>query len=178
MAIEPTHTPRLRPARSRPHGRRPGGGRARRGFTLVELLIVVVILAILSAVVLPSFKDSSVRAKESSLVATLNTVRQAVSLYRVQHDENYPGQTSWSEFVTQLSTKTWPDGTAGGPYGPYLRTDIPNNPVNHDATGKLVSDIVSATPSGAEGYAYDPDTGELRANVSGDTSDGTAYWDL
>jgi prepilin-type N-terminal cleavage/methylation domain-containing protein len=148
-----------------------------RGFTLVELLIVVIILAILAAVVIPTFKDSSVEAKESSLATTMNAMRQAISLYRVQHKEVYPGQTNWTQFITQLSTATDADGDAGGAYGPYLRTAIPKNPINDSAVGKLISDM-SVGPSGTEGYAYNPATGELRANVSGATLDGTVYWDL
>lgn len=147
------------------------------GFTLVELLIVVLILAILAAVVIPTFKDSSKEAKESAVVASLNTMRQAISLYRVQHDEIYPGQLDWAQFVTQLSSKTWADGTAGGPFGPYLRTAIPKNPLNDDASGKLLTNM-GVGPSGTEGYAYNPTSGELRANVVGTASDGTAYWDL
>ena len=150
---------------------------AQRGFTLVELLIVVIILAILSAVVLPSFKDSSTQAKEAALVSTLNGVRQAISLYRVQHNEIYPGQTDWDQLVTQLGTNTFADGTSGGPYGPYLRTAIPKNPINHSDDGKLLADM-SAGPSGDQGYAYNSTSGELRANVTGTTAEGVAYWDL
>ena len=40
---------------------------AKKGFTLVEILIVVVILGILAAIVIPQFTDASTQAKESSL---------------------------------------------------------------------------------------------------------------
>ena len=99
------------------------------GFTLVELLIVVVILAILASVVIPQFTNISSEAKESSLRSNLATVRQAISLYRVQHNETYPGQGGWAEFVTQLTTATASDGTPGTKYGPYLRDVFPANPV-------------------------------------------------
>jgi len=158
----------------------PCGIRARRpapGFTLVELLIVVVILGILAAVVIPQFEGTSESTKESALVASLQTVRQAIALYRVQHDEVYPGQNSWSEFVTQLTTATNADGTAGGQYGPYLRTAFPINPVSGVATGKNVV-TMPAGPSGAEGYVYHPANGEIRANVAGTAPSGIDYWDL
>jgi general secretion pathway protein G len=148
----------------------------RSGFTLVELLIVVVILAILAAVVIPQFNSAAHEAKESALVANLGTVRQAIALYRVQHDEVYPGQTDWNEMVTQLTNATNADGTSGGGFGPYLRTGFPINPITAVNTGKN-SDVLTS-PSGPEGYAYSPVTGELRANTPGTAPSGTAYWEL
>lgn len=147
------------------------------GFTLVELLIVVLILGILAAIVVPQFSGISLETKEAALVANLNTVRQAVSLYRIQHDETYPGQSSWADFLTQLSTGTQKDGSSGTQFGPYLLTDFPDNPIAMNDLGKIVNDM-SAGPSGTEGYAYNPFTGELRANISGNSLGGQAYWDL
>ena len=95
--------------------------RARRaGFTLVELLIVVVILAILAAVVIPQINNASAEAKESALRASLATVRQAISLYRVQHAEAYPGMGGWDEFVTQLTEGTDQAGNPGTKYRALL----------------------------------------------------------
>jgi general secretion pathway protein G len=147
------------------------------GFTLVELLIVVIILGILAAVVIPQFANASAEAKESSLRASLSTVRQAISLYRVQHDETYPGLAGWADLVTQLTTGTKADGTAGTQYGPYLRTGFPVNPVTGTATGKTVASMPAAA-SGPEAWIYSTTTGELRANVAGTAPGGSAYFDL
>ncbi|MFT7464640.1 MAG: general secretion pathway protein G [Pseudohongiellaceae bacterium] len=148
-----------------------------KGFTLVELLIVVIILGILAAVVVPQFNGISLETKEASLVANLNTVRQAVSLYRIQHNEIYPGQADWDALLAQLSTATLEDGTAGSQYGPYLLTTFPDNPIAKNNLGKIVNNMAGG-PSGTEGYAYDPTTGELRANLAGNSLSGKAYWDL
>ena len=147
------------------------------GFTLVELLIVVIILGILAAVVIPQFNGASAEAKESALSASLATVRQAISLYRVQHNEVYPGQADWAEFVTQLTTSTDAAGAAGTKYGPYLRTAFPTNPVTGTADGKNVATMPGA-PSGSEAWIYATDSGELRANVAGNAPSGIAYFDL
>jgi len=60
------------------------------GFTLIELLIVVIIIAILAAIAIPQFANTSGDAQESALDANLNTMRSAVELYRVQHRNVYP----------------------------------------------------------------------------------------
>jgi len=147
------------------------------GFTLVELLIVVMILAILAAVVIPQINNASAEAKESALRASLATVRQAISLYRVQHNEAYPGLGGWDEFVTQLTEGTDPAGNPGTKYGPYLRTGFPDNPVTDSADGTVVGVMPAAAPGGTA-WIYSTDVGELRANVVGTAPSGTAFFDL
>jgi len=63
---------------------------ARKGFTLVEILIVVVILGILAAIVIPQFTSASESAKASSLVSQLQTIRSQLEFYQIQHNGNYP----------------------------------------------------------------------------------------
>lgn len=54
----------------------------RRAFTLVELLIVIIIIAVLAAVAIPKFQNSSQRADEASARADLKVIRQAIELFR------------------------------------------------------------------------------------------------
>jgi prepilin-type N-terminal cleavage/methylation domain-containing protein len=55
--------------------------RSRRGFTLVELLIVVIITSVLATIAIPKFADSNIRAKESRLKLFLKTVRDATERF-------------------------------------------------------------------------------------------------
>ncbi len=64
---------------------------AAKGFTLIELLIVVIIIAILAAIAIPQFSNTSGDAQESALQANLTTMRSAIELYRVQHRNVLPG---------------------------------------------------------------------------------------
>jgi prepilin-type N-terminal cleavage/methylation domain-containing protein len=62
-----------------------------KGFTLVELLIVVIILAILAAIVVPQFAATTNDARDSAADATLAGLRASINLYYQQHNNTYPG---------------------------------------------------------------------------------------
>ncbi len=79
----------------------------RRGFTLIEILIVVVILGILAAIVVPQFTNASQEATASSIRSQLQTIRGQVELFRVRNAGALP--TSFDDLITP------PDGQA-----PYL----------------------------------------------------------
>ncbi len=57
---------------------------AHRGFTLIEILIVVVILGILSAIIIPQFTDASEDANDATVRNQLQTLRGAIELYRLE----------------------------------------------------------------------------------------------
>lgn len=62
----------------------------RRGFTLIEILIVVIILGILAAIVIPQFTNASQEATESSIKTQLQTIRGQIELYRVKSGGTLP----------------------------------------------------------------------------------------
>ena len=148
--------------------------RRQSGFTLVELLIVVIILGILAAVVIPQFNTASSEAKESALVSNLATVRQAIELYKVQHNDEFPNLAT---FIDEMTLSTDEDGdTSGTKYGPYIRNSFPKNPINGESS--VVA--LAATPAADddEGWQYDENTGEFRSSAAGTGESGTAYIEL
>jgi prepilin-type N-terminal cleavage/methylation domain-containing protein len=86
--------------------------RAAQGFTLIELLIVVIIIAILAAIAIPQFANTSGDAQEAALDANLNTMRSGIELYRVQHRNAFPGSTVAAASTAEAAACTAAGGTS------------------------------------------------------------------
>src|SRR2546428_14126377 len=90
--------------------------KSNKGFTLVEILIVVIILGILAAIVIPQFTNASQDARKSSLASQLQTLRSQIELYKLQHGDALPDITTAGSGWTPLTTVTAYNGTNFGPY--------------------------------------------------------------
>lgn len=134
---------------------------ARKGFTLVEILIVVVILGILAAIVIPQFTSASESAKSSSLVSQIQTIRSQLELYQVQHGGAYPTLAQmWGNMTgfTNEAGTTNATKTAEYKFGPYLQ----QAPAN--AYSPVASKIGLAADTSAA-WQYIEGTGAIKANV-------------
>jgi general secretion pathway protein G len=146
--------------------------KAKRGFTLVEILIVVVILGILAAIVIPQFTEASTEAKLSSLCTDLQTLRSQIELYKIQHNDTPP---SFANFVAQMTAQTDINGNPGTDYGPYIQK-VPVNQFNdmYDATGiHGLLDNSGAVGDNVGSWEYDETTGAINADDDYD-QDGVA----
>lgn len=72
------------------------------GFTLIDLVIVIVIIAILAAVAIPSFLSINNRAKEASVKTEMFSIATAIALYAADN-ESYPATDSMQELSDYLN---------------------------------------------------------------------------
>ncbi len=129
----------------------------RKAFTLVEVLIVVVIMAVLAATIIPQFTDSAKDAKESNVKFNLHTLRSQITLYKSQHNGLLP-----SADLNELTIQTNISGAVGTDYGPYILS-IPTNQINGENSVKAIaaSPAVAGDVSATDGWLYHAATGGI-----------------
>lgn len=169
-------------------------GRGGRGFSLVELMIVVLIIAILAAIVVPRFSGAAQLATGSAIEQDLRYVRQQIQVYRAQHFGVSPGYVggdpsggpSEAAFIEQMTKPTSATGQVGSTpsdvyrFGPYL-AEVPVNPVNGSSAILIIADSGSMPEPPSEmtpyGWVYKAATLEFRAYVPGTDENGVRFYD-
>jgi general secretion pathway protein G len=123
--------------------------RSERGFTLLELMIVLAIMGVLISIAQPNLKQSIVRAREAVLREDLFQMREAIDQYYADNGK-YP--SSMNDLInTQEKTKS------------YLR-DLPKDPFTSAV------DWITVAPEGEEGGIFDVHSASPLVAV-----DGTSY---
>jgi len=134
-----------------------------KGFTLIELMIVVAIIGILAAIAIPKFADLVTKSKEASVKGSLGTVRSAISIYYSDTEGVFPTAGLWTGLTTD---------------GRYLQNEaliaIPAQTVSGTNTGHGSTSGVAALGD-AGGWAYDAVGGGLQVNCSENDTKGTVW---
>lgn len=162
-----------------------------RGFTLVELLIVVVILGILAAIVIPRFAGASEQSRSATLKKLLQTMRSQISLYEAEHGDG-PGYVnggapslgvlaSANVVENQLTEPTNGDGhwLASPPWdcGPYLM-EWPINPINGQSELLPVGPGAMSLPGDdVNGWVYQRSSMTMKSGAHGSDENGVDFWE-
>jgi prepilin-type N-terminal cleavage/methylation domain-containing protein len=126
------------------------------GFTLIELVIIIVVLGILAAVAIPKYQDITAQAKEASCRNALGGLRSGVTIW-------YANQ------AVKTGTASWPPIDSLRIAGPVMAQSLPKNPYCTDtnAPDSIVTGVTKGTTVGTRGgWAYKASTGELWPNTS------------
>ena len=130
----------------------PVGRRAQRGFTLVELLLVLVILGMLAAIVLPKFSGTTERGRVTAAQTQISTFKTALDAFEVDMGYYPKGKNGLLDLIQQpRDAPNW--------HGPYLQSDaIPKDPWGNDYIYECPGrhnpssyDIMSMGPDGRAG---------------------------
>jgi prepilin-type N-terminal cleavage/methylation domain-containing protein len=142
--------------------------RNRSGFTLIEMLIVIIILGILAMVIIPQITVSTEDAKVTTVKANLLSMRGAIEVYYAQHNMTYPGvkpaggtygtADTAAALLSQLTMFSNSAGTVATAYsatndpltnfvyGPYIKGGaLPANPFNNNAVVTYDTSVVDIT---------------------------------
>ncbi|MDI6807495.1 MAG: type II secretion system protein [Candidatus Eisenbacteria bacterium] len=116
----------------------------RKGFSLIELMIVVVIIGILVAIAVPNFISMQNRAKEGSVKANMHTFQLAMEDYAVQNDGTYAVAADKDDVEALFPGGAWPKNPFTG--SAYADADVGFG-ADPDAAGEM-----AANPATASGY--------------------------
>lgn len=126
------------------------GRKSARGFTLLELMIVITLIMILASIAVPAYNQSIIQARESVLRSNLSTLRNVIDQFTLDK---------------QKAPQSLDDIVQAG----YLR-QIPVDPMTRQTNWEVVQeDVLKAVDQN------DPGITDVHSASSGTASDGTAY---
>ncbi len=139
--------------------------RNKKGFTLIELVVVIMILGILATVAAPKLLGTSAAATDNGLKQTLTVVRDAIERYAAENGGQLPGPDE-AGFLSKIA--------------PYVRGSFPKCPVGTNKNAEV--DVTAANPivatAAAKGWVYSTATGEFIVNSSAaSASDAAVTYD-
>ena len=130
--------------------------RGNRGFTLIELVIIIAVLGILAAVAIPKYANITSESKEAAARGALGGLRSGITIY-------YANQ------AVTTGTASWPTVDQLGTPGIVMEQSIPTNPYQHpdSAADSMVTGATKGTSVGTRGgWAYNAVTGEVWPNTT------------
>jgi len=130
--------------------------RSNSGFTLIEIVIIIVVLGILAAVAIPKYQDIQLNARASATKGALGGLRSGISIY-------------YANTAVTTGFATWPPIDSLRSVGVVMRDGISTNPFQSpgNAPDSIVTGVTKGVIVGTRGgWAYKPATGEIWPNTN------------
>ena len=127
-----------------------------KGFTLIELVIIIVVLGILAAVAIPRYQNITAEAKEAAARGALGAIRSGITIF-------YANQ------AVTTGIATWPTQAQIEAKDTVMAYTFPSNPyqIKTNAPDSVVTGVTKGTIVGSRGgWAYEAATGEIWLNTS------------
>ncbi len=126
------------------------------GFTLIELVIIIVVLGIIASVAIPKYKNIVAESKEAALRGSLGALRSGISIY-------------YANAAVTTSNAEWPPQDSISTVGVVMEHALPANPYQlpTNAPDSIVTGVTKGVVVGGRGgWAYLEATGEIWANTN------------
>ncbi|NNE00867.1 MAG: prepilin-type N-terminal cleavage/methylation domain-containing protein [Pirellulaceae bacterium] len=134
----------------------------RKGFSLIEMVIVILILGIIAAVAAPRMFDTATNAEQNTTRQQLQVLRNAIEMYRAR-DGAYPLANELPTAMASMLNGPFPAPSVGSKRGiADVYYDLDADPTTE----------VTASESVAAGWAYKPVNGSLKLNVGATENNG------
>jgi general secretion pathway protein G len=143
----------------------PHSSERRRGFTLIEILVVIVVIAILATLVAPNIFRHVGAAKDATARSQIEMLGTALDAYRLDNG-TYPTTEQGLEALQVQSTM---EPVPTNWRGPYMRKDVPNDPWGRPYIYKSPGEV---NPTGYDLLSYGADG---KPGGEGDDADITSW---
>ncbi|HEX6961999.1 MAG TPA: prepilin-type N-terminal cleavage/methylation domain-containing protein [Lacipirellula sp.] len=134
----------------------------RNGFTLVELVVVILILGILAGVAAPKMFSTSNEATDNGLRQSLAVVRDAIELFYANNGDYPACSGTGADFRSALKS--------------YIRGPFPTSPVGAGGVDVKVSTADPVVADGSTAWMYNADTGEFICNENSASASQTGNY--
>jgi prepilin-type N-terminal cleavage/methylation domain-containing protein len=136
-----------------------------RGFTLIELMLVVAILSMLAAIAIPKFANMVIKAKEAAVRGKLGTLRSGVSIYYADNEGRFPNFGSNNNILANKYLDEVPS------------ISIPTQPSHVEGRYVSAQSLGLDWPNMGNRYVwkYDGSTGDVRVWCTHTDSNGTKW---